>query len=329
MTISLALPADFVYFKISLSKDSMQNIIEIENLTKRFGKVTAVDDVTMSIRQGEIYGFLGLNGAGKTTTIRILTGMIHPTGGSARLFGEKVKASRSDLWSRLGYLVEIPYSYPDLTVRENLEVVRRLRLIPDSSAVDTIIEKLQIGTYRDRLVKNLSLGNNQRLGLAKALMHNPEILILDEPANGLDPAGIVEIRELLRDLAQNHGVTIFISSHILGEIARFATRIGIIHEGKLIRESQIHELDRERRRSLRIAIANPEDARVFLLQKEYPVSILPDGTLEITGDDAVASPALINALLVEAGFLPEMLKVEEEDLESYFFRVSGRNGGAA
>jgi len=307
----------------------MQSIIETENLTKYFGRVKAVDSVSLCIKKGEIYGFLGLNGAGKTTTIRILTGMIHPTGGSARLFGEKVKASRSALWSRLGYLVEIPYSYPDLTVRENLEVVRRLRLIPDPSAVDTIIEKLQLGPYRDRLVKNLSLGNNQRLGLAKALMHNPEILILDEPANGLDPAGIVEIRELLRDLALNHGVTIFISSHILGEIARFATRIGIIHEGKLIRESQIHELDRERRRSLHIKVALHENAGAFLTSKGYSVSIQADGLLEINDRDAIVSPGLINSMLVQTGFLPEMLKVEEEDLESYFFRVIGRNGGVA
>ncbi len=130
----------------------MQSVIEIENLTKRFGKVTAVNGVSTSIRKGEIYGFLGLNGAGKTTMIRVLTGMIRPTSGSARLFGEKVQADRCDLWARVGHLVEIPYSYPDLTVRENLEVVRRLRLIPNPNIVDTIIEKLQLGPYCDRLV---------------------------------------------------------------------------------------------------------------------------------------------------------------------------------
>jgi ABC-2 type transport system ATP-binding protein len=147
-------------------------------------------------------------------------------------------------------------------------------------------------------------------------MHNPEILILDEPANGLDPAGIVEIRELLRDLALNHGVTIFISSHILGEIARFATRIGIIHEGKLIREAQIHELDRERRRCLQIKVSEPEKAQIFLSEKGYQVVSLTDDILAVTGQKAVNNPAEINVLLVSAGFIPSMLKIDEEDLES-------------
>jgi len=307
----------------------MSTIIETENLTKHFGRVIAVSNVSLCIQKGEIYGFLGLNGAGKTTTIRILTGMIRPTSGVARLFGEKVQANRCDLWNRVGHLVEIPYSYPDLTVRENIEIMRRLRLISNSSVVDTIIDKLQLGAYRDRLAKNLSLGNAQRLGLAKALVHDPEILILDEPASGLDPAGIVEIRELLRDLALNRGVTIFISSHILAEIARFATRIGIIHEGKLLREVQIQELDRERHRSLQIKVIEPEKVQTFLAEKGYQSTLLADGTLAVTGRDAIESPATLNVLLVSAGFMPSMLKIGEEDLESFFFRVIGRNGGAA
>ncbi len=221
----------------------MNNIISTDNIIKHYGKVRAVDGISLSVRKGEIYGFLGLNGAGKTTTIRMLLGMIHPTSGNSFLNGKRVHAGNYSLWRNVGYLVEIPYSYPDLTVAENLEMVRRLRDIPDRSSVDYIIDKLQLGSYRDRLAKNLSLGNAQRLGLAKALLHNPEILILDEPSNGLDPAGIVEIRELLKDLAQNHGATIFISSHILGEISRFATRIGIIHEGRLVQEVDSENLD--------------------------------------------------------------------------------------
>jgi len=194
-----------------------EEVIRTHNLSKHYGKVKAVDGISLNVRKGEIYGFLGLNGAGKTTTIRMLLGMIHPTTGESYLNGEKVNARMHNLWNHVGYLVEIPYSYPQLTVRENLEIVRRLRFLPDSRAVDSVIEKLQLGPYHNRKAKNLSLGNAQRLGLAKALIHNPDILILDEPANGLDPAGIVEIRELLRDLAFNKGVTIFISSHILGE----------------------------------------------------------------------------------------------------------------
>jgi len=305
----------------------MEKIIETNHLTKKFGKFTAVDDINLCVRKGEIYGFLGLNGAGKTTTIRMLTGMIRPTAGTAYLNGQKVTAGNSHLWEKVGYLVEVPYSYPDLTVRENLEIIRRLRFLPDDSTVDAIIEKLQLGQYLDRLAKNLSLGNAQRLGLAKALIHNPDILILDEPANGLDPAGIVEIRELLRDLALNRGVTVFISSHILGEISRFATRIGIIHEGRLLRESDSAELERLRRRSLHLNMTDKDGAKSFLEEKGFSVSGVKEEFLEITDRNAINDPGRVNAMLVQAGFPPTMLKIEEEDLESYFFRVIGRNGG--
>ena len=210
------------------------NIIETQNLTKSFAETVAVDNVTIHVREGEIYGFLGLNGAGKTTTIRLLLSMIRADSGVVRIFGEKVKQD-STLWNDIGYLVEAPYSYPDLSVRENLEVIHRLRGLDKKNSISDVIQKLHLSSYTDRKAKYLSTGNNQRLGLAKALLHNPRLLILDEPVNGLDPAGIVEIREFLIDMAQNRGTTIFLSSHILSEIARLATRIGIVHEGKLIK----------------------------------------------------------------------------------------------
>ena len=150
----------------------------------------------------------------------MLLGMIRPTSGEAYLYSQKASPKNHSLWNRVGYLVEIPYSYPDLTVRENLEMMRRLRSISDPRCVDSIIDRLRLGEYAERPARNLSLGNAQRLGLAKALIHNPEMLILDEPANGLDPEGIVEVREMLKDLAAGKGVTIFISSHILGEISQ-------------------------------------------------------------------------------------------------------------
>ncbi len=221
----------------------MEDIVRTENLSKQYGNVHAVSDLSLSVRKGEIYGFLGLNGAGKTTTIRMLLGMVRPTSGGVFINGLRVYADNTALWKDIGSLVEIPCSYPNLTVRENLEIIRRLRFIPDKSATDKVIDKFQLGAYKDRKAKHLSLGNSQRLGLAKALIHNPGILILDEPANGLDPAGIHEIREMLTDLATSHGVTIFISSHMLSEISRFATRIGIIHEGKLIKEVDTIQLD--------------------------------------------------------------------------------------
>ncbi|MNO13824.1 putative ABC transporter ATP-binding protein YxlF [compost metagenome] len=215
----------------------MAAMIQTEGLTKHFGSNHAVNGLSLEVNHGEIYGFLGLNGAGKTTTIRMLLGMIRPDSGSSYMFGERVDAGSHKLWASVGYMVETPYSYPELTVRENLEIIRRLRGIPDRTAIDTIMDKLQLTDYRDRKAGTLSLGNGQRLGLAKAMLHNPKVLILDEPTNGLDPAGIVEVRELLRELAFNNGVTIFISSHILGEVSRLTSRIGIVHQGRLLQET--------------------------------------------------------------------------------------------
>ncbi len=175
--------------------------ISADGLTKRYGAICAVDNVSLRVGRGEIYAFLGLNGAGKTTTIRMLLGMIRPTSGAAYLLGRPVSADARDLWAQVGYLVETPHAYPELTVRENLEVFRRLRELRDPKAVERIIERLALTAYAERRAGTLSLGNAQRLGLAKALLHDPSLLLLDEPANGLDPAGVVEIRELLRELA--------------------------------------------------------------------------------------------------------------------------------
>ena len=177
-----------------------------------------------------------------------------------------------DIWKKVGYLVETPSAYPELTVWENLEIVRRLRQIADKKPVEAVIDKLRLTSYRDIKAENLSLGNAQRLGLAKALLHNPEILILDEPANGLDPAGIVEMRELFRDLAWNHGVTLFISSHILGEMAKFVTRIGIIHEGRLVQEIHAEQLEHLLRKRLIINTRDNEAVRSQLIDEGYLVN---------------------------------------------------------
>lgn len=306
----------------------MNDIICTENLTKFYGNVHAVDSVSIKVKKGEIYGFLGLNGAGKTTTIRMLLGIIRPTSGKPYLKGKIVNPGNRGLWNNVGYLVEIPYSYPDLTVYENLEIVRRLRLISDPSSVESVMEKLQLSPYRDRKVKDLSHGNAQRLGIAKAIIHKPDILILDEPTNGLDPAGIVEIREMLRNLAFQDGVTIFISSHILGEISKFATRIGIIHEGKLIQESDTDHLESSRYRKLQVNTRNNDSAESILAKEGYTVKKVKDEFMEVLGTDAVSNPEKIADLLVRKGYPPAMLKVYEEDLESYFLRVIGKNGGA-
>jgi ABC-2 type transport system ATP-binding protein len=305
----------------------MDPIIRTRNLSKHYSKLKAVDKVNISVQEGEIYGFLGLNGAGKTTTIRMLLGLIRPTTGNCYLHGKTVNSGNTEIWKSVGYLVELPYSYPDLTVRENLEIIRRLRFVRDRKSVDKIIEELKLDRYCEVRSKNLSLGNAQRLGLAKALLHNPEILLLDEPANGLDPAGIVEIREMLSNLAKNNGVTIFLSSHILGEISRFATRIGIIHEGTLIYESSSGEMENLRKNCLQVRTKDLQGAMAKLGNFGYTVNITENRIIEVSGKDSISAPENIATLLVTSGFAPSMIRVMEEDLESFFMRMIRMKGG--
>ncbi len=299
----------------------MDAVIRTENLSKHYGRLKAVNNVSIHVRKGEIYGFLGLNGAGKTTTIRMLLGLICPTTGSSWLNGTKVSPGNAEIWNNVGYLVEIPNSYPNLTVRENLEIVRRMRFMNGQETVTEIIEKLKLGPYSNVIARNLSLGNAQRLGLAKALLHSPEILLLDEPANGLDPAGIVEIREMLKDLATNRGVTVFVSSHILGEISRLATRIGIINNGVLIRESSVKEMEILRKKCLQVRTLNQLEALGLFKKNNYSFTTGEDGMIELTGDEAILAPEKIATILVNSGNPPVLLRVYEEDLETFFLRV--------
>lgn len=303
--------------------------IETASLTKRYGDVLAVDRLALRVRRGEIYAFLGLNGAGKTTTIRMLTGMVRPTTGEAWVLGERVGAGGRGPWRSVGYLVETPHAYPELTVRENLEVMRRLRPGVPPQAATSIIERLGLGEYAHRRAATLSLGNAQRLGLAKALLHRPDLLILDEPANGLDPAGIVEIRGLLRQLARDEGVTVFMSSHILGEVARLADRLGIIHQGRLLQELDIDAVERLRRRRLLLAARDVAGARAILLGAGLSPRDGRDGALVLVDEAAIAYPDDVATLLVNAGHPPTMLSVEHEDLERYFLRLVGMDEGDA
>jgi ABC-2 type transport system ATP-binding protein len=304
----------------------MNLAIETENLVKRYGDVTAVDRLSLRVTEGEIYAFLGLNGAGKTTTIRMLLGMIRPSAGSARVLGIPVRLGSRQPWAEVGYLVETPHAYPELTVRENLEAARRLHPGTPPKAVAEIIARLGLAEYADRRAGNLSLGNAQRLGLAKSLLHAPRLLLLDEPANGLDPAGIVEIRQLLLELTQQQGVTVFMSSHILAEVSRLARRIGIIHQGRLVQELDVDELERNRLRRLLVRARDSAAAGAVLAGAGHPPELLPDGALELKNNGCIERPEEIATLLVRAGVPPTQLLVEEEDLEQYFLRLVGVNG---
>ena len=244
----------------------MNYAIETNNLSKNYGDVFAVNKVNLRVKRGEIYGFLGLNGAGKTTTIRALLGMIRPSEGNVKVLGQVLGQGGRGPWAQVGHLVESPSAYPDLSVRENLDIARRLQGIQNPKVVDEAMDKLSIASYADRKAGTLSSGNFQRLGLARALLHKPELLILDEPSNALDPAGIVEIRELLISLAREQGVTIFMSSHILTEVNLLADRIGIIHKGKLIEELDTTRLEELRSQQLVIVTRRSEQSAESPLQ---------------------------------------------------------------
>lgn len=305
----------------------MNAVIETENLGKRYGDVTAVEKLSLRVAEGEIYAFLGLNGAGKTTTIRMLLGMIKPTTGSARILNTPVRLGSREPWASVGYLVEAPRCYPELTVLENLEVSLRLHPGTPQKALHETISLMRLEPYANRRAGNLSQGNLQRLGIAKALLHNPKLLLLDEPANGLDPAGIVEIRELLQKLTREQGVTVFMSSHILAEVSKLAQRIGIIHNGCLLQELNFDELERNRRRQLLIRIRDIETAHAVLAAAGHPVEILREDTLTLNNGNSFEHSDEIACLLVDAGTPPIELIREEEDLEQYFLRLVGVNGG--
>jgi ABC-2 type transport system ATP-binding protein len=301
----------------------MNYAIETQGLSKFYGDVHAVDSVDLRVGVGEIYGFLGLNGAGKTTTIRVLLGMIAPSAGSARLLGQAIGPDGCGPWARVGHLVESPSAYPNLTTRENLEISRRLHGMADAGAVSRVIEQLSLTPYADRKAGTLSMGNLQRLGLARALLHRPELLILDEPANGLDPAGVVEIRELLAGLARE-GVTILMSSHILTEVDRLATRIGIIHQGRLIEELDADTMEELRAQRLMVQARDLPAAQTALTSAGYSVELdRARESLVIKDARALDAPDEVARLLVEAGTAPTRLGVEQENLEEHFLRLTG------
>ncbi|MBA7665009.1 Bacitracin transport ATP-binding protein BcrA [subsurface metagenome] len=300
----------------------MSLAIETNGLSKSYGPVRAVDSVNLCVGPGEIYGFIGLNGAGKTTTIRALLGMIRPNAGSVKVLGQVVGPNGRGPWRQVGHLVERPAAYPELSVRENLEIARRLQGITNTSTTSHVIERLGLASYADRKAGALSTGNLQRLGLARALLHEPELLILDEPANGLDPAGVVEIRELLASLTHEKGVTVFMSSHILTEVEGHATRIGIIHEGRLIEELEAEELDGLRSRRLEIKARDLEAAQNMLAEAGYAVRV-SEGTLFLNEARAIEAPEEVATILVNAGTPPIRLAVEQENLEDHFLRLTG------
>jgi ABC-2 type transport system ATP-binding protein len=299
----------------------MAGVIEARGLTRRFGDRLAVDALDLHVERGEIYAFLGLNGAGKTTTIRMLLGMIRPSAGEVALLGERVGPDGRGPWARVGHLVESATAYPGLTVRENLRVFARLH--GRAGAVDGAIERLGLAPYADRRAGALSLGNLQRLALARALLHTPELLVLDEPGNALDPAGAVEVREMLRGLARDEGTTVFLSSHLLAEVDRLATHIGIIRDGRMVEELDAAAMESRRGRRLRVDARDRGAARRALEAAGHRPADGAEGALLLDDPRAVAAPDEVARILVGAGVPPTLLVVEQEDLETHFLRRVG------
>ncbi|MGM7683342.1 ATP-binding cassette domain-containing protein [Cytobacillus sp. Hm23] len=245
-------------------------IIQTTNLTKRFKGRIAVDRVKLEIKPGEIYGFLGPNGAGKTTTIRMLLGLMKPSSGSIFLFGRHLKQDKLSVLRKTGSLVDSPSYYGHLTGYENLEAVRRILDVP-KKRIDEVLSIVRLTKDAKRAVKGYSLGMKQRLGIATALLGNPELLILDEPTNGLDPSGILEIRELIKNMPKEHGITVLVSSHLLSEIDQMATQVGVISKGSIIFQNSIETLRQQAKSKMHVAVSDANIAYRTMLANGYTV----------------------------------------------------------
>lgn len=295
-------------------------LIETRNLTRRFGERVAVDDLNLSVPAAGVYGFLGPNGAGKTTAIRMLLGLIRPHAGEVRLFGAPVAGNRASLMRRVGALVESPSLYPHLTGRENLEVTRRLLGAP-RNLIDAALDTVKLTRDADRRVREYSLGMRQRLGLALALLNKPELLILDEPTNGLDPAGIHEMRDLIRRLPDEFGVTVFLSSHLLSEVEQIAGHIGIIHEGRLLFQGPLADLQTKQQTQLIVGVRQAQAAVECLTRAGWTTQRNVDGMLGVsasTSDDAIS----INKLLLDHRLDVFHIALAQPSLEDIFLTLT-------
>lgn len=297
----------------------MEAPIRTDGIWKHYGKTAAVSGLSLSVPAHSIYGFLGPNGAGKSTTIRMILGLQRPDRGEISLFGKPPGAEREALLARIGALVEAPSLYAHLTGRDNLEVHRRLLDGPRNS-VDDALETVGLTAAADRVVRGYSSGMKQRLGLAQALLGSPELLVLDEPTNGLDPAGIHEIRALIRDLPRKRGVTVFLSSHLLAEVEQVATHVAIVSAGRVRFEGTAQELRVRSTPAIVVETDNVERACALLRDAGMPAVVESGGLIRIAhGEHA---PADINAMLVQAGIAVSHLSLRYPTLEDAFLEMT-------
>jgi ABC-2 type transport system ATP-binding protein len=296
-------------------------VFSARNLTKLYKKHPALDGVNMEIKRGDIYGFVGENGAGKTTLIRILAGLAEATGGEISLFGQTDKLHLQR--KRMGGIVESPVYYPDLSAAENLEIFRLQRGIPGRECIAQALRDVELKDTGRKKVKNFSLGMKQRLSLASAIMANPELLVLDEPANGLDPVGIVGLRELIKRLNRERGVTVLISSHILGELYQLATCYGFIHKGKLLEQLTLEQLDERCRKHLRIVVDDTAKAAVVLetVLHTDKYDVQHDSVIRLY--DMLDKSGKVNSALVTGGVIVSEISAMGDGLESFYMNLIG------
>lgn len=299
-------------------------VLSSSNITKSYGGMLAVDHVNMTVKKGDIYGFIGQNGAGKTTMFRLVSSLIRPTSGGLSLFGESRGAGLEQAHKRMGCMVEGPVFHPKLTAAQNLEYYRIQRGIPDKKVIQEALETVRLGDTGKKKYAQFSLGMKQRLGLALAIMGNPDFLMLDEPINGLDPMGIVEMRHILKTLNQEHGMTILISSHILTELAQVATTFGIIHGGRLLQEISKEQLEAETRRSLSVIVEDTAAATVILENSlgSRCYEVLPGNEIRIY--DLLGQMPEVTFQLSSGGVRVHSANELGVNLEEYFLQSIGQ-----
>ena len=303
-----------------------QYVIETKNLTKQYGTQKSVADLSIHVQKGRIYGLLGRNGAGKTTTMKVLLGLTKPTSGEVVIWGKPLQGNEKKLLPRIGCLIESPGFYPNLTATENLHIFATLRGVPNRSAIKNALDLVGLPHKDKKLFSQYSLGMKQRLAIALAVMHDPELLILDEPINGLDPIGIAEVRSFIRRLCDERGKTILISSHILSEISLLADDIGIIDHGALLEEESLLELETKSSKHIQFAVSDAAQAAWILEHnfQENNFTIQDDHNLRL--HNLNISVGKIVTAFVTNGLEVSQAYTCEESLEDYFKRVTGGEG---
>lgn len=301
-----------------------EHVIEARSVVKKYGDATALKDVDITVKRGDIYGLIGDNGAGKTTFLKLLTGQIHLSGGEFKLFGEYTERGLEENRKRCGAIVESPGFYPKLSVEKNLEYYRIQRGIPGKEKVEEVLKTVGLWEKRKKKGASLSMGMKQRLGLGIALLGEPELLILDEPINGLDPSGIIEMRNLLLKLNHEKNITIIISSHILSELEQMATIYGILSQGWLLQEITAEELHEQCAVYLDIAVTEPEHYAALLEKswKEICYKVMPDASIRIKNPQMAA--AAYSSLAAEHGIGVLRLEQKQMMLEEYYMNLKER-----